>query len=206
MTEKRRYFEALYGASSDPYALRTRWYEARKRAVLLAALPLPRYASAYEPGCGIGELTAQLAPRCDRLLASDFNADAVAAARHRTAGMGHVAIERHVLPGDWPPLQAGLPLGGQFDLIVLSEVGYFLDAAAMASIAGHCDRSLSQNGTLVACDWRPDFAERVLSTADVQATLATIGLGCIVRHEEDDFMLQIWSRDRRSVAQQEGIR
>jgi hypothetical protein len=37
----RPYFDALYAASDDPYASRQRWYEARKRAVLLAALPQP---------------------------------------------------------------------------------------------------------------------------------------------------------------------
>jgi len=27
-----------------------------------------------------------------------------------------------------------------------------------------------------------------------------------LRHEEDDFLLQLWSRDGRSVARREGIR
>ena len=40
-----------------------------------------RYASAFEPGCSIGVLTAQLAPRCDRLLACDVAAAAVESAR-----------------------------------------------------------------------------------------------------------------------------
>ena len=208
MHGKQAYFESLYGASNDPYALRTRWYEARKRAVLLAALPRRRYASAYEPGCGIGELTRQLADRCDHLLASDFNADAVAAAHQRVVriGIGQVTVERHVLPQDWPPIDPARPLGGLFDLIVLSEVGYFLDQGAMEVVARHCHASLAAAGTLVACDWRADFSERVLPTDAVHAALAESGLARIVAHEEADFVLHVWSRDGRSVAQQEGIR
>lgn len=198
-TDRHGYFEALYGASDDPYQLRTRWYEQRKRALLLAALPEPRYTSAYEPGCGVGELTAALAPRCDALLASDFSDGAAARARRRTAGLAQVRIEQHKLPDDWPRDR------GPFDLIVLSELGYFLDAAAMRCVAQCAGASLADGGTLVACDWRPDFKERVLSTRAVHAALADIGLPRLCCHEETDFLLQVWSHDARSVAQREGI-
>ena len=56
MTDKTAYFDAMYGHSDDPYALRTRWYEQRKRAVLMSALPHPRYGRAFEPGCGAAGL------------------------------------------------------------------------------------------------------------------------------------------------------
>lgn len=199
-TGRLAYFESMYGASDDPYALRTRWYEARKRAVLLAALPRDRYRNAYEPGCGVGELTSALAPRCDSLLASDFSDKAVEATRKRTIELAHVRVEKQSLPNDWAASQR------PFDLIVLSEVGYFLDADAMREVARCCGESLADDGTLVACDWLPDFDERALPTSDVQSDLAALGLTRIVRHEEADFLLQVWSRDARSVAQQEGIR
>jgi len=198
--DRHDYFDTLYGQSDDPYALRTRWYEQRKRDVLLAALPRARYRSAYEPGCGVGELTVALAPRCDALLASDFNDSALAAAQARIAGILNVRVHKHELPGDWPDAQ------GPFDLIVLSEVGYFLDADAMRAVAQRCLGSLDSDGTLVACDWRPDFDARVLPTDSVHAMLMELGLERIVRHEEDDFLLQVWSRDARSVAEQENIR
>ncbi len=203
MTEKLHtlpYFEQLYGASADPYGVRTRWYEARKRAVLLAALPHPHYARAYEPGCGAGELTAELAARCDHLLASDFSPGALASARDRTAALENVRIAVHALPDEWPSSD------GPFDLIVVSELGYFLDAEAMQSVAAHCDASLSENGVLVACNWRPDFDARVLSTDAVHSALAAIGMTRTVCHSEDDFLLEVWCRDARSVAQREGIR
>ena len=193
------YFDALYGAADDPYGVRSRWYEGRKRALLLASLTRPRYRSAYEPGCGTAELTAALAGRCDRVLASDFNAHAVDVARRRTADLPQVRIERHALPQDWPRA------AGPFDLIVLGEIGYFLEAAAWAQVAAGCLASLAADGELVACDWRPGFAERRQSTGAVHDALARLGLRRLLRHEEDDFLLQLWSRDARSVAAREGI-
>lgn len=194
------YFERLYGASADPYGLRTRWYEQRKREATLAALPHARYAWAYEPGCGAGELTAALAERCGALLASDFSEQALASARTRTSNLTNVRLAAHSLPGEWP--RSAEP----FDLIVVSEMGYFLEAGAMQQMAACCAESLGPEGVLVACNWRPDFAERALSTDAVHAALDATGLACTVRHEEADFLLQVWCRDSRSVAQREGIR
>ena len=198
--DQRPYFDALYSASEDPYALRQRWYEARKRALLLAALPQARYRRVYEPGCGIGELTLALSHRCDDLLASDFSAHAVTLARKRTEGRPNVRVEQHVLPADWPRE------AGRFDLIVLSEMGYFLDRNDMQRLARCCEETLEADGTLVACDWRPDFAQRSLSTSDVHGALAALGLARLALHEEDDFVMQVWTRDTRSVAEREGIR
>ncbi|SFO56548.1 Methyltransferase domain-containing protein [Variovorax sp. OK605] len=197
---QRPYFDALYAASDDPYASRERWYEARKRAVLLAALPQAHYRRVYEPGCGIGELTLALSHRCDELLASDFSAHAVELARKRTAGRAQVQVAQHALPMDWP-CEAG-----RFDLIVLSELGYFLARHDMQRVAECCKASLEADGTLVACDWAPDFAQRSLSTREVHGILSGLGLARLALHEEDDFVLQVWARDGRSVAQREGIR
>jgi SAM-dependent methyltransferase len=197
---QRPYFDALYAASDDPYASRERWYEARKRAVLLAALPQAHYRRVYEPGCGIGELTLSLSHRCDELLASDFSAHAVELARKRTAGRAHVQVAQHALPMDWPCD------AGRFDLIVLSELGYFLARHDMQRVAECCKASLEADGTLVACDWTPDFAQRSLSTREVHGILSGLGLARLALHEEDDFVLQVWARDGRSVAQREGIR
>ena len=54
------YFEAMYRESQDPWSLSTRWYERRKYALTVAALPRARYRSAFEPGCSVGELSALL--------------------------------------------------------------------------------------------------------------------------------------------------
>src|SRR5690625_87982 len=65
-----RYFERLY-QSTDLWGYRTRWYEQRKRALLLAMLHRPRYRRGLELGCSIGETTAALSSRCAELVATD---------------------------------------------------------------------------------------------------------------------------------------
>jgi len=200
MSSRLDYFDGMYGDSDDPYALRTRWYEKRKRESLLAALPRERFRNAFEPGCGIGELTVALAARSDHVLASDFSTAAVEIARKRCNAMPNVRIERQQLPYNWPRDR------GPFDLIVLSELCYFLTAEDMHALTRCCGQSLDDDGTLVACDWRPGFKERVLGTDEVHAALGGLGLTRLVRHEEDDFLLQVWSRNALSVAQREGVR
>lgn len=193
------HFEQLYEADADPYGLRTRWYEERKRALLLASLPRRRFRHCYEPGCGNGELTAELATRCDAVLAADFSAQVLRIARARTAMLPQVRVVQQALPNQWPVEEL-------FDLIVLSELLYFLPLAAVRAVARRCARSLAADGVLVACDWRPDFAGRACDTAAAHAELDGLGLQRAVAHEEDDFSLRVWTRTPRSVAQCEGIR
>lgn len=193
-------FDQLYLGAADPYGLHTRWYEARKRAIVLAALPGARYARAFEPACGIGVLTRELAKRCDHVLASDFSQHAAAAAREAVRDLPNVEVLQQAVPEQWPPMR------GAFDLIVLSELGYFLNARDMAWLAQRCEQSLAPQGTLVACHWTPDFDERRLTTQTVHGMLDALGLRRLAMYEDADFRLAVWSRNSTSVAQQEGIR
>lgn len=197
----RDWFDALYRQSDDPWAFRTRWYEARKRAVTLASLPRERYRRAYEPGCSIGELTAALATRCERVLASDMMPAAVERARSRLAACPHVTVEAGTLPAHWPD--------ESFDLIVLSEIGYFLAEPDLRRVARQAVQALASDGTLLACHWRHRIEGCVLDGDAVHAVLGAqaeaAGLARLVRHEEADFVLECWSSDARSVAQAEGL-
>lgn len=195
----RGYFDELYGRRDDPYGTRDRWYERRKRALLLDSLPRRRFRRCYEPGCGSAELTLGLAARCDSVLAADFSAHALRVAHRRTAALPQVRLAQHRLPQDWP-------VGERFDLVVLSELAYFLPAAQVQELADHCAASLEADGVLVACDWLVPFAQRACATEEVHALLDAIGLAPLVVHREDDFCLRVWARDARSVAQREGIR
>ena len=73
MNGARQHFEQMYQADPDPWQVASRWYERRKRDLLLAALPRERYAHGFEPGCGNGETTQRLLQRCERLCAVDFS-------------------------------------------------------------------------------------------------------------------------------------
>lgn len=192
------YFDLLYSGSDDPWCMRTRWYEQRKRDLVLASLPARRYGHVFEPGCGTGELTLALASRCQRLLACDFSSDALRIAQDRLGVGSNVTLQSASMPADWPD--------GQFDLIILSEFAFYLDDAQLLGLQQKALASLAPQGTLLACHWRRPFAERTQSTADIhgwfdrQSVLFTQ-----VHHVEPDFLLDVWSRSPLSVAQAEGF-
>jgi SAM-dependent methyltransferase len=195
------YFRDRYASSADPWGLAERWYEARKYALTVALLPRQRYGAAFEPGCSIGVLTAQLAPRCDRLLACDAVPDAVAAARSRAAGLPGVRVERLVIPGEWPP--------GAFDLIDLSELLYYLDDADLGQVLGLGIGSLRPGGQVLAVHWRHPAPDHPRTGDEVHEDLAAHpGLARLARYRDPDFTAEVYGRadgDLRSVAQAGGI-
>lgn len=198
MKPARKIFDDMFDASEDPWGFRTRWYEARKRLITLAALPGAGYQSAYEPGCANGELAAALAVRCKTLRVSDGAEAAVHLARHRLAKFPHVQVAQEWLPGDWPTQT--------FDLIVLSEFGFYLSEDDVSTIASRAVDSLGAQGTVLACHWRHPVEGFELQGDAVHAILhRQLGLTQLVHHEERDFVLDVWSRDSRSVAQREGF-
>ncbi len=191
-------FDALFAGSDDPWAFRTRWYEERKRALTLASLPAPRYASAYEPGCANGELTAALAPRCERLLASDGSARAVDIARRRTAALGNVEVRTAWLPDAWPD--------GRFDLVVVSELAYYLDAPTLGRFGQRLRASLEAGATVLACHWRRRIEGCSLNGDEVHERLAeALALPHLLRVLDADLRLDVWCGDGRSVGQREGL-
>jgi LmbE family N-acetylglucosaminyl deacetylase/SAM-dependent methyltransferase len=192
-------FDAAYAEHEDPWRVTTRWYERRKRLATLAALPDERYGRALEIGCSIGVTTAGLAERVDELLAVDVAPTAVARARARLADAPHVRVEVRDVGVDWP--------AGGFDLVVMSEVGYYLDDDALDRVLRTLPDALGASGTLVACHWRHPEGDFRRSGDEVHARLAAVpGLTRILRHEEEDFLLEVLSADPRSVAARTGLR
>ncbi|KPN90834.1 SAM-dependent methyltransferase [Pseudomonas nunensis] len=199
MSVEDRYFDGLFSGNDDPWAFRQRWYEQRKRAITLAALPRPHYRSIFEPGCANGELSAELASRCDRLLCCDTAAAAVALARTRLSLFDHAEVRQSRLPGEWPE--------EKFDLIVISEIGYYLDADDLKRLIVLAEQSLTADGQLLACHWRPPIDGCPLNARQVHDLLHEhLHLPRLVLHQEADFLLELWSREPRSVAALEGLR
>jgi SAM-dependent methyltransferase len=198
LTIPAEYFDGLYAESADPYGFGDRWYERRKRALTLAALPRERYRRAFEPGCSVGYLTRDLAARCDHVLACDVSPAAVDRARTRVRDCSNVVVEQRQLPRDWP--------AGVYDLVVLSELVYYFEDRECVDLLDRATTSLADDGTLVACHWRraaeyPQSAESVHDA--LAARLAVVG-----GYSDADFLLTVYqprSASVRSVAQSEGI-
>lgn len=192
------YFHDMYSTSDDPWGFTSRWYERRKYALTLAALTEPRYRSVFEPGCSIGVLSEGLAGRCDRLLCTDISPRAVDLAQRRLAGHRHVDIRVGDIVGDWPT--------EQFDLVVLSEVLYYLDDAALAGLIARLPAALKPGGEVIAVHWRWPVEEYPRSGDEVHAALAASPLVIATSYSDTDFRLDVLrlSPDR-SVAQREGL-
>ncbi|KZX22515.1 class I SAM-dependent DNA methyltransferase [Rathayibacter tanaceti] len=191
------YFDELYARHEDPWGYTSRWYEQRKRALTLASLPERRYGSVLEIGASIGVLAEDLAVRADRLLAIDVSAAAVERAERRLAPLDHVQVAHH-------DITRGTP-AGPFDLVVLSEVGYYLGREALTSVLHSIRDSLAPTGELVTVHWRHPIDGLELDGDAVQAAVAGLGLHRLARHEEEDLLLEVHSRDGRSVARRTGL-
>ena len=139
------YFDAIYAADPDPWKFASSPYEQDKYRLTLEALPQSRYRSALEVGCSIGVLTRALASRCDRLLAIDAARAPLAHARRRCAAQPAVHFAQMFAPAQWPE--------GLFDLILLSEVVYYLALRDVARVAGRIKKSLAPNGDIVLVHW-----------------------------------------------------
>ena len=194
------WFEDFYARHDDPWGFETRWYEQRKRALLLASLPSQRLGHVLEIGCSTGHVTVELARRAEHVLGLDPSAAAVAAARARLGSVAHVTFEQGAVPEHWPP--------GTFDTIVFSEVGYYLSEPDLQRTIALIAGAMDANGCLVACHWRHPVAEYPLTGDEVHRALRSVhGWETLSAHVEEDFVLEVFCRRPAvSVAHREGLR
>jgi SAM-dependent methyltransferase len=205
VTLPKAYFIDLYSRNRDPWRISVRWYEQRKRSLLLAALPQARYRRAFEPGCANGDLTLHLAQRADQLLAWDAVPQAVetcrAAVAERAAALGAVTVEVGAVPTEWP--------SGEFDLIVLSELCCYLSEVDLRTLLSRAVDSLSAEGTLAAVHWRHEAPGYPRTGDVVHSEIAdTAGLACLASYLDEDMALDVLiktSGEPRSVARASGL-
>jgi cyclopropane fatty-acyl-phospholipid synthase-like methyltransferase len=144
-TLRREYFDALYTADPDPWKFAASPYERGKYEITLDAMPKPRYRSALEVGCSIGVLTRSLASRCDTLIAIDAAQTPLLEARRRCADLPGVRFEHMFVPDQWPD--------GAFELILLSEVVYYLSRDDVGRLAAKVSNSLPKGGSVILVHW-----------------------------------------------------
>jgi predicted TPR repeat methyltransferase len=140
------HFQRLYDASPDPWKFRTSVYEQSKYQKTIASLGTRRFRSGFEVGCSIGVLTRLLAERCDRLLTVDIVDAPLSDALKACADQPWVRFEQKQVPDEWPD--------ECFDLIVLSEVLYFLSPADIAKVVDRVCATLHATGVVLLVNWR----------------------------------------------------
>lgn len=202
MNARSSQFDEMFGVSDDPWGYRTRWYEKRKRDLLLASLSRPTYQRVLEIGSANGEVTARLASRAIELVACDASERAVRLTREKLGLVQHVELVQCEVPGVWPE--------GRFDLIVINEVGYYLSEDELRTTLDLSGKSLAMPGEIVLCHWRYAIEGCHFSGDDVHAAAATWAIGQDLRrlssHLEPDFLLDVWANDGHSVAAREGLK
>jgi len=169
--------DTLHREHDEPWGVDVRWYERRKRSLLVAALPRERFARGLEVGCSTGVLSADLAGRCDALVAVDASPAALDAARRRLDPLPQVTVEQHGVPGSWPE--------GRFDLVVVSEVGYFLSPVALDHLVQRVRTCLADDGVVVLCHWRHEIAGWPLDGPDVHARFVAAELAPVAATYRD---------------------
>jgi SAM-dependent methyltransferase len=153
------YFAQIYQTNLDPWNFETSRYEREKYLASLAALPLERYGRGFEVGGSIGVLTRMLADRCDRLLSIDVSSIAQGRAQVRCADQLQVEFQIMQFPGETP--------NQTFDLIVLSEVGYYLSEKDLLIARDWIVNALRPGGHLLLVHWTPLVEEYPLTGDEV---------------------------------------
>jgi SAM-dependent methyltransferase len=115
-------FESAYTDSADPWGSASpRYrYQRLKYDKLIALLPQGRIARALDLGCGLGLLSQKLARRADHVLGLDLATAAVEQARRYGRAFDNLQFEQ----GDI--LNLSPSFDGQFDLVVVADVLYYL--------------------------------------------------------------------------------
>ena len=180
-------FESLYQRDEDPWGYRARTYEREKyRATLAACGPGP-FDSGLELGASIGVFSALLAPRCRRLTTVDGAPTAVRAARELLARYPNVRVLLGAIPDVVP--------GDKVDLVVASEILYYLDPDDLSSTLERLSQVLVGGGRLVAVHWRPTGPDRPASAAAVHSALGSSQwLDEIEDRSTSDYLLNVYKR------------
>jgi len=186
-TTNPEFFEAKYRENSDPWAFASNDYEQNRYSEILHALDCRRYRRAFEPGCSIGILTARLASICEHVDAIDISPTAVRQARQYCAHLSNVSICCGSLPKDVP--------AGTFDLVVLSEIGYYFDRQELFQVGSYVAGRLEPSGVLLAVHWLGHSADHLLDGDSVHEILSRLD-GLTPKHSERHagFRIDRWVR------------
>jgi predicted TPR repeat methyltransferase len=181
------YFEDLYQTYTDPWKFATSDYEARKYAATIAALPQQRFGSAFEIGGSIGVLTKKMADYCDRLLSIDVSESAQQQAIERCKNLHQVRFEIMQFPHQYPD--------EQFDLIMLSEVGYYWCWEDLQIARSRIVDCLKPQGYLMLVHWLPVSPGYPLTGDDVHNAFLEIDqLTSLLAKREEKYRLDLLQR------------
>jgi SAM-dependent methyltransferase len=131
----------------------------------------------------------RLAARCRRLLAVDVAERALAQARQRCRRLPHVRFARMQVPRAFP--------NERFDLVLVSEVGYYWSPDDLAAARRLIVRQLVPGGHLLLVHWTPVVADYPLTgdqVHDAFVAAADHDLRHLVGRREPLYRLDLFER------------
>jgi 2-polyprenyl-3-methyl-5-hydroxy-6-metoxy-1,4-benzoquinol methylase len=172
-TGNRRYeFERLYLEHPDPWDYKTRDYEHDKYRSTLECVLKWRRATEYalEMGCSVGIFSKMLAAYFTRCVAIDLSSEALQAAVKLNCAQKNIQFAR----GDLRSLN----LRQRFDVIICSEVLYYVFQKDADRVVRNLDQHLASNGIIVSVSGIPSDEPAAIHVDDWEQKLSSF-LGVI---------------------------
>jgi Methyltransferase domain len=138
------FFDETYRKSSDPWGYTSSFYETSKFRTTIRSLPKVRFKNAFEIGCAIGVL-----------LSVDYSEVGLEEARKRCANLPQVRFEQMQIPQQFPT--------EKFDLILFSEVAYYLTMEDFLKTKQKIIDQLLPGGYLLMVHFRPSVPGFILN-------------------------------------------
>ncbi len=180
-------FDDLHRTSKDPWDFATSPYEIAKRAATIAALPDRNFPAILEIGCSTGYLSQALAHKGDHVLALDISAVATGRASARIAAQpgaqAPISFRQADVPTAWP--------NGVFDLIVFSEVLYFMMPQAIARSAALARAALAPGGLCLLVNWTGENDLDISGDEAARLFMRAAPWTCLREERAERYVLQL---------------
>jgi len=185
------YFNDVYRNNEDPWDFENSVYEHEKYKATIAALTKNKYQNVFEIGCSLGVLTSMLAERSAKLLAIDVAEQPLVKAQERLINQPQVIFRKMAVPQEFPD--------DQFDLIVMSEVGYYLSWPDLKLLINHMFEHLELNGQLLLVHWTPLVHDYPLTGDEVHEYFMTFTgldkpLNHLLNQRTDKYRLDLFEK------------
>lgn len=183
------YFKSVYDASEDPWNFETSEYEAVKYASTIGSLPKNHYNNVLEIGCSIGVLTELLAKKCSQLLATDVSQKALDIVKKRCEKLRNVSFQKMSFPKELPQ--------DQYDLIMISEVAYYLSPADWEFAMENLYDRLASEANIALVHWLPevhDYPQTGDEVHDSFEKLMKSKMNNVFSTRSENYRIDIWEK------------
>lgn len=183
------YFKGVYASNEDPWNFETSDYEAKKYAATIEALPKKQYENVLEIGCSIGVLTQLIAEKSMHLLATDVSQKALDIAIKRCEKLNNVSFKKMSFAEELPD--------EQYDLIMISEVAYYLSPSDWKSSIGTLFEKLLPKGHIVLVHWLPEVHDYPQTGDEVHESFKKLMHSKMINVFSDraeSYRIDVWER------------